>query len=295
MKTILVPTDFSDHALNALKVAAVLARKIKARIKLVHVFNLPSRGVSDASYYQNFFNDIKVDAEKKLEALAQSQFLKGILVEKHLHTDRLIWQLVSGEKYKSTNLIVMGAHGESGFSKVFIGSNTDKVVRMADAPVLTVKSAPDKFNIKTMVFASDFEKDSYQAFKKVKYLMDNFKPVIYLLKVITPSDFESTPVTMDKIQTFIRFFSLKNASINIYNYNKTEAGIIEFGHSINADLIIIPTHGRTGLSHFISGSLAESLVRHETKPILSVKIPAPPETTMTKLSQPYSYENWGLE
>jgi nucleotide-binding universal stress UspA family protein len=97
MKTILVPTDFSEHALYALKVAAILARKINARIKLVHVFNLPSRGVSDVSYYQNFFNDIKNNAEHQLEELAQSPFLKDIPVEKHLQTDKLIWQLLAGE------------------------------------------------------------------------------------------------------------------------------------------------------------------------------------------------------
>lgn len=79
MKTILVPTDFSEHALYALKVAAILAKKIKARIKLVHVFNLPSRGVSDVSYYQSFFNEIKADAEHKLKELAH--FISRSLAE----------------------------------------------------------------------------------------------------------------------------------------------------------------------------------------------------------------------
>jgi nucleotide-binding universal stress UspA family protein len=295
MKTILVPTDFSEHALYALKVAAILARKIKARIKLVHVFNLPSRGVSDVSYYQSFFNEIKSDAEHKLEELAKSQFLNGIQVEWILQTDKLIWQFVAGEKFKKVNLIVLGAFGESGFSKVFIGSNTDKIVRMTDAPVLTIKHDPDKFDINKVVFASDFEEESYPAFKRIKFLLDVLKPTIHLLKVITPSDFEPTPVTMKKMQSFISHFSLKKSSVNIFNYNKAEPGIIAFSQSINADLIIIPTHGRTGLAHFISRSLAESLVRHESKPILSIKIHTPQELAVTKLGQPYDYENWGKE
>jgi nucleotide-binding universal stress UspA family protein len=295
MKTILVPTDFSDHALFALKVAAILARKIKARIKLVHVFNLPSRGVSDVSYYQSFFNEIKVEAEQKLKELAKLQFLDGITVDCLLQTDKLIWQFVAGEKFKKISLIVMGAFGESGFSKVFIGSNTDKIVRMTDVPVLTIKNDPDKFDINKVVFASDFEEESYPAFKRVKFLLDVLKPTIHLLRVITPSDFEPTPVTMKKMQEFIRHFSLKKSSVNIFNYNKVETGIIAFSHGMNADLIIIPTHGRTGLAHFISRSLAESLVRHESKPILSIKIPAQPEIAVTKLTIPLNYETWGNE
>jgi nucleotide-binding universal stress UspA family protein len=295
MKSILVPTDFSDHALYALKVAATIARKLKASIKLAHVYNMPSGGYGHIAYYDKLYKEIKQSAESQLDELMHSTFLKGVKVDKHLVTDRLMWELVMSEEFNKVNLIVIGAHGRGGFSKIFIGSNTEKVVRMANAPVLTIKSEIGQFRPRKIVFASDFEKESYPAFRKIKYLIQAYQPELYLLKIITPSHFESTLKSENKIKSFVRRFSLKNYSMNIINYVGIEPGIIDFSHRKRADLISIPTHGRTGFAHLINGSLAESLVRHEPMPILSIKIPELPETPVTKLSETIEYENWGNE
>jgi len=293
MKTILVPTDFSDHALYALKVAASIANKINARIKLVHVYNLPSASINQFAYYENFFNEIKINAEEQLDNLVCSPFMKNIPFEKHLMTDKLMWEMVTDDKFKNTELIVMGAHGKSGFNKVFIGSNTEKVVRMANAPVLTIKKEYKTFNIKKIVFACDFNDENCNVYKKIKFLINAYQPELHLLKVITPSSFESTPESVDSFHGFIKKYGLKNTSVNIYNQRNIETGIIEFSQSVKADLIIIPTHGRTGIAHLINGSLAENLVKHEPKPVLSIKIPVSDENNPTKFSAHVNYENWG--
>jgi nucleotide-binding universal stress UspA family protein len=293
MKTILVPTDFSDYALYALKVAASIARKINARIKLVHVYNLPSSGVSQFSYYENFFNEVRTNAEQQLDTLIYSPFMKNIPVEKHLMTDKLMWEMVTDDKFRNSDLIVMGSHGKSGFNKVLIGSNTEKVVRMADAPVLTIKKEYKKFNIKKIVFACDYNDKNCNVFKKIKFLINAFHPELHLLKVITPSSFESTPESMDSFHAFTRKYGLRNTTVNIYNHRSIETGIIKFSEAVKADLIIIPTHGSTGIAHLINGSLAESLVKHEPKPILSIKIPASNENKSTILNAQINYENWG--
>jgi nucleotide-binding universal stress UspA family protein len=295
MKSILVPTDFSDHALYALKVAASIARKINARIMLAHVYNMPSAGYSHIAYYDKFCSEMRENAEKQLDSLAASTTLKNISISKHLLTDRHMWELVTDEEFRNVSLTVIGAHGTSGFNKVFIGSNTEKIVRLADVPVLTIKDEIKSFRLKKIVFASDFEEESYRAFRKIKYFIRVYQPELYLLKVITPSHFESTQVSEKKIHSFSRMFSLKNHSVNIINYPGIEPGIIDFSHRVNSDLIIIPTHGRTGFAHLINGSLAESLVRHEPMPILSIKIPEQPETPVTKLRETIEYESWGHE
>ena len=59
MKTILVPTDFSDHALFALKVAASIARKINAKIYLVHNFSIPYEGFDNAYFYEDMNKKLK--------------------------------------------------------------------------------------------------------------------------------------------------------------------------------------------------------------------------------------------
>ena len=295
MKTILVPTDFSDHALYALKVAASIAKKINAEIKLIHAFNIPTAEYVEDYYYEEYYNEIKAQAEKKLNTLADMDILKGIEISKHFVTNVLMWELVTDNKYKDVNLIVIGSHGESGFNKVFIGSNTEKIVRLADSPVLTIKNEDVDFNIKTMVFASDFYGDSYAVFEKIKFFADLYKAHIHLLKVITPKDFEPMPVSNKLMEDFVKKFELSNFTINIYNAFSVEKGITDFSDEINVDLIAIETHGRTGIAHLINGSLAEDVASHIDRPVLSVKMEGKSKDVSKAGSYKQDYRNWGAE
>jgi len=293
MKTILVPTDFSEHALFALKVAASIAKRTKSKIQLIHAGNVPATPDSFQSfhYYDRFHQELKARAEEQITELAQLDFLKGIEIEKHLVSDHLIWEIKNGKWFKSADLIVIGSHGASGFSKSFIGSNTEKIVRLADSPVLTIKNEIDDFNCKTMVFASDFLEESYRSFEKIKYFADLYKVHINLLKVITPKSFELTPVSQKLIKDFVDKFDLKKYSVNIYNCPSIESGIIGFSDEVDTNLIAIETHGRTGFAHLVNGSLAEDIVKQETKPVLSIKIKTPKERERL-MGYRGGYSNW---
>ena len=295
MKTILVPTDFSNHALYALKVAANIARKINARINLVHVYNLPIAGFERYQYYDQFYKELKTNAEDQVNELLRLDFLKDIDVETHIIEYIVMWEIIKDERFKYSDLIVMGSHGKSGFSKVFIGSNTEKVVRQADQPVLTIKNEIENFSINKMVFASNFFEESYTAFEKIKFYADLYNSHIYLLKVITPREFEPTLVSQKLLDRFIKKFNLKSFSVKIFNSQSIESGIIEFSDEVNADLIAIETHGRTGFAHLINGSLTEDVVKHEAKPVLSIKIPALSRTASKFMGYRNDYSNWGDE
>ena len=77
------------------------------------------------------------------------------------------------------------------------------------------------------------------------------------------------------MQEFADKFKLENYSIHAYNDNHVESGILNFSKEINADAIIIATHGRRGIEHFINGSLAEDVVNHSVTPVLSFKLKEP--------------------
>ncbi|BAX78427.1 universal stress protein [Labilibaculum antarcticum] len=296
MKTILVPTDFSDHALFALKAAASIAHKIKAEIKLIHVCNLLSAGFAQYNqyYYQYNKENLKL-ANEQLIKLTEHECLEGIVVNKYIVTDMLIWETVSDERFKNVDLIVIGSHGTSGFNSTFIGSNTEKIVRLADAPVLTIKTEIEDFRINKIVFASNFMDESYKSFEKIKFFADLYDAHIDLLKIITPKDFESTLKSQKLIDNFAKKFDLTDYSKNIYNADKIEKGIIDFCYEQNSDLIAIETHGRTGFAHLINGSLTEDLVKHVTKPVLSIKMEKPQEFISKLLNYNKSYENWKNE
>ena len=293
MKTILVPTDFSEHALHALKVAAHIAKKINAKIVLAHVHIFPSSEYAIDVSYQKYFNQIIVQAEEKLNNLAEMDFLKGIELSKHFASNTPTWKLVCGDLFKDVDLIVLGSHGKGGFNQSFLGSSTEKIIRMASSPVLTIKELPAEFSINSMVFASNFYDESYPAFKSIKFFADLYQSHIYLLKIITPKDFESTPVSESLLNSFAEEFKLKDYSINIYNAHNIETGIIDFSDEKDTDLIAIETHGRTGFAHLINGSLAEGIARHEPKPVLSIKIPSSSKSASKPMAHRTDYENYG--
>ena len=107
--------------------------------------------------------------------------------------------------------------------------------------------------------------------------------------------FESTPRSEKLIADFIKKFDLKNYAVNIYNAHHIENGILDFSHQQNSDLIAIETHGRTGFAHLINGSLAESIVKHEAKPVLSIKIPKLSVSASEYMESREGYANWGIE
>lgn len=176
-----------------------------------------------------------------------------------------------GEKL-DVDLIVMGSKGHSEFEEILIGSNTEKVVRTSKIPVLVVKKDAEKFKLKDLVFASNFNKENRLAFEKFLAFAHLFKSKIHLLKINTPHKFESTFAAETKIKDFIHGCKLPKHSITVYCDVSIEMGILNFSRNKNADIIALTTHGRSGLSHLFNGSVAKNLSKSALKPMLTFKI-----------------------
>lgn len=274
MKKILVPTDFSEQAENALKVAAQLAKNHKCELYLIHTLELPLQKVDPLSSYQNlpeamFFMKL---AHKHFEVLLAKDYLKGINVHEIVEFHETFKGVYQACKKHKIDLIVMGSHGTNGFREMLIGSNTEKVVRTSEVPVLVIKKEHPVFNIDHFVFASNF-KDKYKApFKKAIGFSKLLNAKIHLLFVNTANDFMTTKESETLIKTFVKDFGFENYTVNIYNDINVEKGIMNFSQSVAADLIGMCTHGRQGLSHFFNGSISEDLVNHAKRPVITFKI-----------------------
>ena len=275
---ILVPTDFSDHSFYALKVAASISKKVKSEINLVHITNIIP-AIQEIS-----MQDIK-KANEKIESYAQEEINRIVALESFKNTNIIpyvlsnikLWELLNDQRFKDADLIVIGSHGKGGINKLLIGSNAEKVIRLASCPVLTIKNDLDHFQIKRMVFASNFYTESYEVFDQIKIFAELYDAHIDLLKIITTKNFEPTPESLRLMNNFAKKFDLKRSAIHIYNAHSIEKGITDFCDEVRADMIAMETHGRTGLSHIINGSLAENVAVHEDRPVLSVKIIEIPE------------------
>jgi nucleotide-binding universal stress UspA family protein len=274
MKRILVPTDFSKNAEYALKVAAQIARKNNSEIILLHMLELPHQG-NDAINGGSAIPQIMLYKEKaieKLEDLMDVDFLDGINVSEIIQFEKAFEGILSISKKNGVDLIVMGSHGVSGFEEMFIGSNTEKVVRTSEIPVLVIKNEVPSFEVKNMVFASDFSPEISKPFEKLLEFATLFGAHLNLVMINTPNSFKSTAIAEKIMSEFVGKYNLSNYSLNIYNDVNVEKGILNFATKVNADLIGMCTHGRTGFSHFFNGSISEDLVNHTVKPVITFKI-----------------------
>lgn len=274
MKRILVPTDFSKHAEYALKVAAQIARENNSEIILLHMLELPHQG-SDALGQGSDIPEImffKNKAISKLESLMDVDYLQGISISEIIQFEKAFEGILTISRKNNIDFIVMGSHGASGFQEMLMGSNTEKVVRFSEVPVLVIKNETPNFKAANLVFASDFSAEIKKPFRQLMEFAKSFNAHLNLVMINTPNTFKSTPIAEKIMSDFIKEFDYPNHSLHIYNDVNVEKGILNFANSINADLIGMSTHGRTGFAHFFNGSISEDLVNHAVRPVITFKI-----------------------
>jgi nucleotide-binding universal stress UspA family protein len=274
MKKILVPTDFSEYAYYALKVAAQIAKKNDGEIILLHMLELPHQA-GDAIGSGHDIPEImlfKNAAINKLEDLMNDECLDGLKVSEIIQFELAFNGIMDISKKNDVDLIVMGSHGASGFKEMFIGSNAEKVVRFSDIPVLVLKRNEGIFNVDHFVFASDFSDEVRKPFQKVVEFANKFNAELHLVMINTPSSFKPTHIANEIMSNFVSNYSINKFSTHIYNDTNVENGILNFANHVDADLIGMSTHGRRGLSHFFNGSISEDLVNHALRPVITFKI-----------------------
>lgn len=274
MKKILVPTDFSDQAENALKVAVQLARAHNAEIYLLHIIEIPLHEVDAMSSHSDlpealFFMKL---AHKKFENILSKDYLQDVKVHETVDFHEIFKGVFHNCTKHNIDLVIMGSNGVSGLKEMLIGSNTEKIVRTSKTPVLVVKKEHETFNVNNFVFASDFKDESKATYKKAIEFANILGSKIHLLTVNTPNKFMTSELANERMLRFANSSKFSNYTMNIYNDMTIEKGIMNFSQSIKADLIGMSTHGRQGISHFFNGSISEDLVNHAKRPVVTFKI-----------------------
>jgi len=274
MQKILVPCDFSDQTNQALSLALDIAHRSGGRIHLLHVVAPPVMHdtliAPSLTFESTLLNDL---GEQSQERFAQ-------LTARYGH-DQLITQTDFGPpvgvmmNYINENdidLVVAGTKGASGLKEFFIGSNAEKIVRNASCPVIAVKKNETLASLRDIVFPNALEEGQEDLLMHVKALQHFLDATLHLVWINTPERFISDDVTQVQLQDFARHHMLKNFSFHIYNDKDEASGVINFTHSIHASMIAMGTHGRHGLQHMLSGSVAEDVVNHVDCPIWTYTI-----------------------
>lgn len=282
MKTILVPTDFSTPAEWALEVATGIARKANAEIILLHILEQPTSEsfnaegqVFDGDGWEDKLFTLKLIEKNKrqLTALVSKLDEAGVKSKYELRLGNPFHgmrTMITGHK---VDLVVMGTSGRSRFEEMLVGSNTEKVVRYAKCPVLTVHNKPSSSDFTNIVYASSLNENETAFANVVKNAQSMYKAKVHLVRINTPLNFQPDYEVKKVMEEFAERVGLTNYSLNVFNDRTEEEGILNFASLINANLIAMATHGRTGFAHVLVGSIAEGVVNHSSRPVLTYVTP----------------------
>ena len=215
-------------------------------------------------------------AKKRFKNFLNKDFLKGVKVAPMVKHFKIFSEINDIAKKENADLIIMGSHGATGFKELFLGSNTEKVIRFSDIPVLIIKNDLESFEFSDIVYATDLSKESVDAFIRMKSIVEDFGGKMHIVHVNTPYDNFKTSAEMDQeAQEFLTTAEGNSESLKDIAFvcdRTVEKGIISYANSVGADLIAVSTHARKGLSHVFRGSLSEDIANHAALPIMTVKI-----------------------
>ena len=290
MKKILVATDFSDLARRSYVAAASLATAYGAKIGLVHeVEALPPM------YRENFSESL--DASRYHDHLQSALYeelehdaWQGIETEAHLvYNGGSERNLIDFARNEDIDLIVLSTHGRTGLSHVLLGSFAERVCRLATVPVLTHRSQghiEKAFQARSILAPFDLSENSEAAFPILRSLCEHVGAKVTMLHVLPEVSVRGdwgdvqerlrvSAGTATKSEEKLRQLcdnELPGMNVSVESrYGDTYDEILKEAHQLPADLVVMATHGWTGMKHLYFGSIAEKVLRTSPCSVLTVR------------------------
>jgi len=278
MKRILVPTDFSRQSEHALDLAHEIAARTGAEVLLVHIVEQATTSVFAGA--GELITD-SADQENAVQILeAAKEKVQEISNDPRFHNIRLKHITKAGSPFSSiskviskedADLLIMGTSGTSNLEDWFVGSNTEKVVRMAKCPVISVPQPFSLKDIKRIVFPTNFDINA-RLVEHLKGWLKICNATLYLLRVNTPHNYESPHRLQEQLLKTASEYQLENFETYVESNITVEGGILNFTEQYGGDMIAMATHGKRGLFHLFSGSIAEDVVNHTLKPVWTLSL-----------------------
>ena len=296
-KHILLPLDGSQLAETALPVVAYLAEKLKAQVTLLHVIE---KNAPETVHGQKHLVN-EDEACQYLEATARQCFAKDVEVYRHVHTDevdQVSASIVQHSDEFDPDLIVMCAHGQGGLHDFVVGNIAQQVIAAGTVPVLLLQprtTADLSFDgFEKILVALDGNPEHEAGFAAAAELAEELKADLHLLQVVptlstldarhaaTGTLLPATTAALLEIDedTAFDYLNKKNSLLKARGLESSievERGdparqVVQSAVAYHARLIVLGTHGKSGLNAFWTGSVAPKIVEQTQIPILLVPV-----------------------
>jgi nucleotide-binding universal stress UspA family protein len=281
LRNILVPTDFSKHAENALEHAVYLGSGFRAEITVMHVDEfavtpLGAREIDDDAVRRfkerqdAFFNE--QFAHMKQVAQGQNVTLNTMVVP-----GRSYKVIVEESERKDYDLIVIATRGWTHLAQYLTGSTAERVVRFSRQPVLTIQQAPKPGGaIETVLCPTDLSPAGNSALSYAFAVAQQSKAKLYIQYISELEKPESREQLMDRLPPLTEHYpQLHDVDWEFICDRDVEPSnsIIRFAEDRDISIIVMSTHGRKGLRRAYIGNNTAEVVRKSTRPVLTVTHP----------------------
>lgn len=293
---ILCPNDFSDASAHAFEHARVLAAWYDASIIGVHSYNpilVPVPGLDLPGYADVAESDTHEMARLRQDMAAwfQPALDAGVAVDIAIDTGPPHQVIVQTAKLSHADLIVMGTHGLTGFEYGLLGSVTEKVLRKAPCPVMTVPPRAHTTSVlpfKRLLCATDFSEPAQAALEFAFSIAREGDAALTILHVVDWGETEmptvNTPFDVPEYKRAREAAARKELEQQVpadardwctpalrLEHGKPYRQVLEIAADEQSDLIVLGVHGRNPLGMLLFGSTANQVVRYATCPVLTVR------------------------
>lgn len=282
---ILVPLDFSDLGSKALHSAERMAKLFNGTITPFHSY-LPLNEVDGGPYMfgmsttpMDDYDEIEDALHDRLDELAKEEVDPAIVNKPLISIGNPAQSIV--EEGKDFDMIVMTTHGRTGFSRFFLGSVSEKVLRMTNVPVLIVNEQRELTDLNRMMVTTDFSDHSKKAFSVAKEIAKKANAKLELVNILAYDPQHEDEPDESKVQLRKQRLNVlaKEEMHDLGDLLETKLitssetpheAILNYNITNPHDLIVMSTVGRTGIDYLMMGSTTANVVRHVKSPVLSV-------------------------
>ncbi|MCB9894369.1 MAG: universal stress protein [Planctomycetes bacterium] len=290
IKRIVVPTDFSDTADTAIKLSTELADYYSANLDLVNVVD--ATVYAYAGYpFASLSKELMTGAETALNKVKLT--LKNGKLNRYLLSGSPAREIADHAKRHKAELIVIGTHGHGAVARFFLGSVADRVVHEADCDVIVTKQPKGKIKhpkkktkpFSRILFPTDFSDTSKRALDKAIAFTEDMDAELFVMHTIDDS-LISTHVeeerhlilkelrrhALDEMRKQLPSELMDNfETIGAVKRGDPGKQIAAYAETHHCDLIVMGTHGRTGIERALIGSVADKVVRRAKCPVYLVR------------------------
>jgi nucleotide-binding universal stress UspA family protein len=273
---ILIPVDFSETSLLAIKHGAYMGQHTKAGVYLLHVVN--AHYVSQNMFLPSVTLDQSLIEKKAAERLAElgkeitAEY--GVTIQIIIKVGSPSTEVSKVAKEIGASIIVMGTHGYSPIEELVIGSTALKVITKAHCPTMAMSSVASHSGYENIVLPIDNTVNSRQ---KVHFSLEfakRFNATVHAVGLLGTDEGDDKPameLILHQIQVLAKEKNAKFSSEILSNVSNRANATVKYVEKVNGDLIVIMTDQDAELSGFFLGPYSQQVIHHSRVPVIAIK------------------------